>query len=253
MNASSQSDKEVVKDYWTRNVNQVNFLKSPEIGSHAFFEESETLRYRYHYHLLPLFDQLAQQYPAGKLLEVGCSMATDLIQLAQRDFQVTGVDLTEVGIKLAKKRFALNNLTANLLVGDAENLEFEDNSFDIVYSFGVLHHTPDVPKSVQEVWRVLKKGGTAVIMLYHRDSLNFIAHKLLDIPADGSRSDPVPVAYVYSRSQARDVFSQFTDVDVTVDYLFGTGWGVVNHLTPTFLHHFLGKYIGWHLMIRAVK
>ena len=90
-------------------------------------------------------------------------------------------------------------------------------------------------------------------MLYHRDSLNFVAHKLLGIPADGPRSDPVPVAYVYSRSQACDLFSQFADVEVSVDYLFGTGWGVVNRLMPTFLHHFLGKYIGWHLMIRAVK
>lgn len=253
MSHKKESDKEVVQDFWNRNVNQVSFLKTPEIGSRAFFEESEALRYRYHYHLLPLFDQLAQQYPGGKLLEVGCSMGTDLRQLAQRNFQVTGIDLTEVAIELAKQHFKLYGLDADLRVDDAENLKFEDNTFDVVYSFGVLHHTPDTEQSVREIWRVLREGGTAVVMLYHRHSLNYIAHQLLNIPADGSRSDPVPIARTYSRSQIRELFSQFSEVQVDVDYLFGTGWGVVNRLMPVPLHRFFGRYMGWHLMIQAVK
>lgn len=253
MSNDLRSDKDKVRDFWNRNINQVSFLKTPEIGSRAFFEESEALRYEYHYHLLPLFDQLALQYPKGKLLEVGCSMGTDLLQLARRGFQVTGVDLTTAGIELAKQRFLLYGFDADLRVDDAENLSFKDNIFDVAYSFGVLHHTPDTLKSVNELWRVLRKGGTSVVMLYHRHSLNYVAHHVLNVPADGSRSDPVPVAQTYSRSQVRKLFSKFSEVYVDVDYLFGTGWGVVNRLMPVFFHRFLGRYVGWHLMIRAVK
>jgi ubiquinone/menaquinone biosynthesis C-methylase UbiE len=153
---------------------------------------------------------------------------------------------------LAKKRFKLYDLTADLRVDDAEHLSFEDNTFDEVYSFGVLHHTPDTEQSIREVWRVLRKGGTAVVMLFHR-SLNYVVHRLLRIPADGSRSDPVPVARTYSRNQARRLFSPFSKVQVDVDYLFGTGWGVVNRLMPVSLHHFLGRYVGWPHMIQAAK
>jgi ubiquinone/menaquinone biosynthesis C-methylase UbiE len=203
--------------------------------------------------LLPLFKQLAKQYPNGHLLEVGCSMGTDLLQLARLGFQVTGIDLTTAGIKLAQQRFTMYGLTADLHVDDAENLSFDNETFDVVYSFGVLHHTPNTEESVKEIWRVLRKGGTAVVMLYHRHSLNYVAHQLTGIPADGSRSDPVPIARSYSRNEVRKLFSPFSEVHVNVDYLFGTGWGKVNHFVPVPLHRFLGKHIGWHLMIRAVK
>lgn len=247
------STKSNVRSYWNRNVNQVSFIKTAEPGSRTFFEESEALCYQYHYHLLPLFDQLAWQYPQGQLLEIDCSTGRDLLQLARRGFHVSGVDLTEAGIDLAKQRFAMYGFSADLQVGDAENLAFEDNTFDVVYSFGVLHHTPDTPRAIREVWRVLRKGGVAVVMLYHRHSLNYLAHQLLKIPADGSRSDPVPVAYTYSRRQMHDLFAPFPNIQVEVDYLFGTGWGVVNRLMPVPLHRFMGRYAGWHLMIRAVK
>ena len=253
MSSEIQSNKEGVRDFWERNVCHASFIKNPEIGSRDFFEEAKAIRYRYHYHLLPLFEQLAQQYPSGKLLEVGCSMGTDLIELARLGFQVTGIDLTAAGIELAQQRFTMYGLPADLRVDDAENLSFDDDTFDVAYSFGVLHHTPDTAKSIRELWRVLKKGGTAVVMLYHRHSLNYVAHQLTGIPADGSRLDPVPIARTYTRNQARKLFSPFSKVQVNVDYLFGTGWGIVNRFIPVPLHRFLGKYIGWHMMIRAVK
>lgn len=90
-------------------------------------------------------------------------------------------------------------------------------------------------------------------MLYHRHSLNYLAHRLSGIPADGSRSDPVPIARTYSRDEARELFTGFSEVHVNVDYLFGTGWGAVNRLIPVPLHRFLGRHIGWHLMVQAVK
>lgn len=248
-----KTDKHAVADYWERNINQVKFLKTAEFGSKEFFEEADTIRYQYHSYLPALFDRIARLYPNGKLLEVGCSMANDLAQMAKRGFQVTGIDLTEAGIDLARKHFALLGLRADLRVADAERLPFDNDCFDVVYSFGVLHHTPDTKKSVAEVYRVLKPGGMAVVMLYHTASLNYFAHRILGIPADGTRSDPVPVARTYTRLGAKRLFRQFPDVKLEVEYLFGTGWGRVNRLVPKSLHRFLGKRIGWHLLIFARK
>lgn len=248
-----RTKKNIVADYWERNINQVKFLKTTEFGSINFFKEADTVRYHYHYYLPGLFDRIAKQYPLGILLEVGCSMANDLIQFAKRGFRVTGIDLTEAGIDLARKHFAMYGLEADLRVADAENLPYNDDSFDVVYSFGVLHHTPNTEKSVAEVYRVLKPGGMAVVMLYHTNSLNYVAHRILGIPADGTRSDPVPIARTYTRESAGCLFNQFADVKMEVEYLFGTGWGIVNKLMPRSLHHYLGKLFGWHLLIFARK
>ncbi|MBA7590485.1 hypothetical protein ES708_32607 [subsurface metagenome] len=117
----------------------------------------------------------------------------------------------------------------------------------------MIHHTQNPGNAIKEVHRVLKDGGEAVVMLYNRTSLNYIAHRLLGIPADGTKKDPVPIAYTYSKNEVRQLFSPFSKVDISVEYLFGTGWGFVNRLLPRFIHRFLGRIIGWHLVIRAEK
>lgn len=246
-------DKEAVRDFWNRNVNQFNQLHRDDVGTREFYDAAESLRYAYHYHLLPLFDHIAQEYPGGKLLEVGCSMGNDTMQLARRGMKVTGVDLTEAAIELIRQRFALYNMPGEFRVADAENLPFEDNTFDVGYSFGVLHHTPDTAQSIEELRRVIRPGGKAVVMLYHRVSLNWLAHRVTGIPFDGSRRDPCPVEKTYTAAQAKAFFRHFSKVDVKIDYLFGTGWGKLNDLTPAPVHRGLGRFIGWHLMIEAVK
>lgn len=111
-----------------------------------------------------------------QFLEIGCGMGTDALQIAKKGIEVTAIDLTDEGIRLAKDRFSLNNYSADLRIADAENLPFEDTYFDIVYSFGVLHHIPDTQKAINEIYRVLKPGGEAYIMLYNKISLNYFAH-----------------------------------------------------------------------------
>ena len=250
---SSGGNKKNVKDFWTRNVCQADLPKA-EKGSKEFFDEVEGIRYCYHYHLMPLFDRMVSEAGAGsRLLEIGCGMGSDLLQLARRGFRVTGVDLTEAGIELAKKRFDIYGQQAELRVADAENLPFADSTFDVVYSFGVLHHTPDTPKSIKEVHRVLKAGGKAYIMLYYRPSLNYLAHYLTGVPFDGSKRDKCPVERAYNKCEIREMFADFGSVSIGIDYLFGTGWGIVNTVTPKFLHRLLGRVVGWHAMIEAAK
>jgi ubiquinone/menaquinone biosynthesis C-methylase UbiE len=81
--------------------------------------------------------------------------------------QAVGIDLTVTAVELTRERLALEGLSAEVMHGDAECLPFESDTFDIVYSYGVLHHSPDTAKAVQEVYRVLKPGGEARIMIYH--------------------------------------------------------------------------------------
>jgi ubiquinone/menaquinone biosynthesis C-methylase UbiE len=100
------------------------------------------------------------------VLEIGVGAGTDFMQWVRHGARATGIDLTDAGIALARERLALEGREAELLVGDAEHLPFPDASFDIVYSYGVLHHTPDTPKALREVHRVLRPGGTALIMVY---------------------------------------------------------------------------------------
>jgi len=92
---------------------------------------------------------------------------TDFVNWARHGAILTGVDLTQQAIDLTAERLALEGLEADLRVADAEDLPFEDGSFDIVYSYGVLHHSPDTARALAEVRRVLKSGGTALIMLYN--------------------------------------------------------------------------------------
>lgn len=245
--------KQDVKEFWNRNVCQTEFIKSGERGSREFFEEAERIRYKHHFYLPPLFDEIAGQKPGGRLLEIGCGMGTDLLQLARRNMKVTGIDLTEEGIALAQKRFEMYKLPAELKIDDAENLSFADNSFDVVYSFGVLHHTPDTQKAIEEVLRVLKPGGLAVIMLYHRRSFNYLVHRLLNAPFDGNWKDRCPIERTYTKRELQEMFRDYRNVRIRIEYFMTTGFGVIWDLLPKFLHRSLGHAWGWHAVIKGEK
>jgi ubiquinone/menaquinone biosynthesis C-methylase UbiE len=109
-------------------------------------------------------------------------MGIDLVELAKRGIEVIGIDLTEKAIDLACKHFKEKKLQAKFKVANAESLPFKNEEFDLVYSFGVLHHTPNTQKAIDEIFRVLKPGGGAYIMLYHKNSLNYLVHRILNYP-----------------------------------------------------------------------
>lgn len=111
------------------------------------------------------------KFNGKKTLEIGVGLGADHQCLAEAGAILYGVDLTERAINHTSRRFELLGLNSKLQSADAENLPFPDNSFDAIYSWGVLHHTPNTPKAIQEVRRVLKPKGTAKIMIYHRYSI----------------------------------------------------------------------------------
>jgi ubiquinone/menaquinone biosynthesis C-methylase UbiE len=184
---------------------------------------------------------------------VGCGIGVDSIQLAKCGFDVTAVDLTESALQVAKEFAVRRGVDINFQLGNAERLEFDDATFDAVYSFGVLHHTPDINRAVEEVHRVLKPGGTAYVMLYHRDSLVNLVHRVFRLPYESprDRNDHCPVVYTFSRHGVRTLFGDYASVEVEAAYPFTYGFGPLTTKTPIAIRRPLGRAIGWHLMIEA--
>jgi SAM-dependent methyltransferase len=162
--------KERVRTFWQAHPCGTKFSDA-EIGTREFFERIEAHRYEKEWHI-PAAANFANTRGL-RVLEIGCGLGTDGAQFTKAGADYTGVDLTNAAIELARERFELFGLTGKFQVADAENLDFPDESFDVVYSHGVLHHTPDIDAAVQELHRVLKPGGRAIVMLYHRGSYNY--------------------------------------------------------------------------------
>lgn len=163
----SEALKEDVRTFWEQQPCGAKTARA-ESGTAEFFRQVEEWRYG----VEPFIPEIARfDETAGKdVLEVGIGLATDFVRFVRAGASATGIDLTEAAVAAARERLRLEGLDAEVLVADAESLPFEDESFDVVYSYGVLHHTPDTTAAVREVHRVLRPGGEARIMLYARHS-----------------------------------------------------------------------------------
>jgi ubiquinone/menaquinone biosynthesis C-methylase UbiE len=242
-----------IRDFWTRNVN-AEMLYGKRVSGHdrgrpEYFQDLETQRYRSHRHLQGWIEGMQ---PGRSVLEIGTGIGMDAWRMARHGLDVTGVDLTEVAVQTAQRRFAAGGVPASFLNADATRLPFRDASFDYVFSFGVLHHAQDTGATIDEVHRVLKPGGEARIMLYHRHSLNELVHRLLGVPFE-EKGELCPVVRRFTRAEVRHLFRRFTSVDLHLDFVYGEGYGAVFRLTPRWLYRLLSRSVGWHLMIRATR
>ncbi|MDQ6734351.1 MAG: class I SAM-dependent methyltransferase [Nitrospirota bacterium] len=153
-------------------------LIAVEMGSRAFFEQVDKTFYSWtegfhtpQGHFAGLFPY--ERYRNKRVLEIGCGMGTMVMNWAKQGAHVTAVDLNPVAIAQTKRRFDLLGLKGDIREMDANALQFPDASFDYVYSWGVLHHSPDLPRSITELLRVLKPDGEYGIMLYNRASVYY--------------------------------------------------------------------------------
>jgi len=288
--------KERAREFWQQHPCGTKFSDA-EMGSREFFERVEAHRYEKEWHIRSAANFAGTR--GLKVLEIGCGMGTDGAQFARAGADYTGIDLTDAAIELARKRFAVSGLSGNFRVSDAENLDFPNDSFDLVYSHGVLHHTPDIAAAVREIHRVLKPGGRAVVMLYHRGSYNYrigirvlrragagllksengirIVHRLTGEPIDSLREHAAslrnangnfsntellnqstdgagnPLARVYSRREARELFKDFREVEVRAYFLNKRFIPVLGNLLPRSIESALASRWGWHLWIYATK
>jgi ubiquinone/menaquinone biosynthesis C-methylase UbiE len=212
------------------------------------------------------------RFPGARLLEVGCGMGTDLLQFARGGAKCSGMDLTPRSIEITRQHFAAYDEHAELLVGDSERLPFPDELFDVVYSNGVLHHTPDTAGAIREVHRVLKRGGVAKVMIYHKSSVNYwldvilkrgilqgelfqgrSPQEIMSRWVEYSEHSGRPLVKVYTRHEARELFKDFRDVKIDVEQLLRAEFPLVGRFIPESLLETMRKSIGWNLIITAVK
>lgn len=297
MSEANSNLKERVRAFWQANPCGVKFADAAP-GTRRFYELVEAHRYTKEWHI-----PIAADFTSArglKVLEIGCGLGTDGAQFAEAGADYTGVDLTNAAVDLARKRFELFGLAGKIQTADAEKLDFPSESFDLVYSHGVLHHTPETAKAISEIHRVLRPGGRAVVMLYHRDSYNYrinisilrragahllrwspgvkLVHFLTGEPIDSLREHARllhtekqsylraeeflsqntdgagnPLARVYSRDEARELFKDFSEVSLQTYFLNKRWLPVIGNLLPRSFEGRLASRWGWHLWIYAMK
>jgi ubiquinone/menaquinone biosynthesis C-methylase UbiE len=289
--------KERVREFWQANPCGTKFANAAP-GTLRFYELVEGHRYQKEWHIPQAADFAGAR--GLKVLEIGCGLGTDGARFAAAGADYSGVDLTDAAIELARKRFELFNLPGKFQTADAEKLLFADNAFDLVYSHGVLHHTPDTERAVREIYRVLRPGGRAVVMLYHRDSYNYrvnisllrragaqllrwepgirLVQQLTGESLDSLRHHAMqfrndrhsylkpdeflnqntdgagnPLARVYSRGEARELFKDFAQIELRTYFLNKRWLPLIGNALPRWLESKLASRWGWHLWIYAKK
>ena len=162
------NNKKNVKEFWNQSSCGEELYLSNK-NKDGYFEHSKK-RYDLEGYLIYPFAEF-EKSKGLKVLEIGVGLGADHQNFAESGAFLSGIDLTDRAINHTFNRLKAFSLKSNLKVGDAENLNFKSNSFDIVYSWGVLHHSPNTSKAISEVFRVLKPNGIAKIMIYHKWSL----------------------------------------------------------------------------------
>lgn len=160
-----------VQSYWNSNPAGYAEVKALEKDRLAFFDERDR-------QTRLLYPRLDTQYGFGRAggkrtLELGCGMGFNAQRLARRGARLTVIDLAPHAIRITRERFVLRGLSGDFLVADAEHLPFAAGAFEMVFSSGVIHHSPDTAAAAGEISRVLASGGAATVMIYNRDSIWF--------------------------------------------------------------------------------
>lgn len=229
---SSVARKEDVRDFWNADPCGSRYMQDKDD-----FEAHTRARYA----LEPyIFDFAKFSQARGlRVLEVGVGMGADYLEWLKAGASATGVDLSAMSVETARQRCTKAGYKADLRVADAEQLPFPDNSFDVVYSYGVMHHSPDTPRCIREARRVLKPGGEARIMMYQHPSITGVmlwlrygllrGKSLRQTVFDHLES---PGTKTYTPSEARALFEGFEDIQTRV--VFSPGDLLLNEPSSKF-------------------
>lgn len=264
-------EKQRAREQWSEDPCGAVYGRAHEFGTREFFDTVE--RHRYHEYAPWMPEVMGfDQFAGARLLEIGCGMGTDLLQFARGGARVTGVDLTPRSIEISRQHLQVYGEGGDFAITDGERLPFADESFDVVYSNGVLHHTPDTAGAVREIHRVLHPGGQARVMLYHRRSLNYwgqiiLRHGILhaellrgNSPAEimskyveFNESGGRPLVKVYNRREARELFSMFEHVKADIEQLTRPELYLFGRFVPENMFRRLRRIVGWNVIISARK
>ena len=258
--------KDQVQHQWNNNPVGSETARSAQPQSLEWFLEVERYRYGTYAPWMPEVMEFSR-HAGEQVLEVGGGMGTDLAQFATHAAIVTDVDLSEGHLQHAQENFRLRGLTGRFVHHDAETLPFDDNTFDLVYSNGVIHHTPNTARAVAEIFRVLKPGGRAIAMVYAENSLqywrNLVWHygmksgdlasrsmaEIMSRSVERTGNDARPLVKVYTKPRLRALFRAFSDIQIVQRQ-------ISPELVPRRLRLLLPiveRVAGWNLIVKARK
>ncbi|MFQ5699084.1 MAG: class I SAM-dependent methyltransferase [Myxococcota bacterium] len=266
---------EEVRDYWNRR--PCNIRHSPQpVGRREYFDEVERRKYFVEPHI-PVFADFSA-WKDKRVLEVGCGIGTDTINFARAGARVTAVDLSSESLRMARKRAAVFELSEKIrfVEADVERLPqfLPVEPYDLIYSFGVLHHTPDPAAALRALRSYLAPGGTLKLMMYHRRSWKVLwlllregRGRLWDLDrviARGSEAQTgCPVTYSYTRRSLEDLLHRtgYAPCESFVEHIFP--WRIPDYVRyeyekvwyfrvlPGPAFRWLERRLGWHLCVTA--
>ncbi|HZR65038.1 MAG TPA: class I SAM-dependent methyltransferase [Terriglobales bacterium] len=261
-----------VKQYWDRRPCNIRHSPHP-VGTREYFDEVESRKYMVEPHIPAFADFPCWQ--GKQVLEIGCGIGTDSINFVRNGASLTIVELSSASLAITKRRLAIEGLQASFINGNAEELDQllpANMKFDLVYSFGVIHHTPCPERVTAAVARHLNPGGEFRLMVYARHSwkvISIYAHygwrepwnwRTL-VPKYSEAEIGSPVSYVYSHREARELLRGFEMVSMTKDHIFP--YRVPDYIQyryvknwyfrwmPNSWFRWLERWLGSHLLIVA--
>lgn len=252
---------DTVQSFWNNRPCNIRH-SNKQVGTKEYFDEVEKRRYFVEPHILPFanFDN----WRGKKVLEIGCGIGTDAVNFARAGADYYGVELSEESLNICKERFKVFGLKGLFLNCNAENLEnfLSENDFDLIYSFGVIHHTPNPQRIFQQLSKFLKKNGELRVMLYNKDSW-----KAMMIEAGFDQPEAqygCPIAFSYSQDEIPNLITnQFEIKNITKAHIFPykiekyknyiyekEDW--IEAMPPE-IFRVMEKKLGWHMLISAQK
>ncbi|MFQ5601673.1 MAG: class I SAM-dependent methyltransferase [bacterium] len=248
---------EKISRYWNEHIHDLELAKHP-VGTKGFFEDLDEYRFDKLHYLTEVVD--FNKYRGKKILEVGCGVGIDLVRFARCGAEVTGVDLAEMSMELARKNFQHQGLAGTFMEGNGEDLQFDDNHFDMVYAHGVIQYTANARKMVKELHRVVRPGGEVIMMVYNRNSWLNLLSVTLGVALE---HEDAPVLNKYSISEFKKLLNIFEKVKIVPERFpvksrlqKGAKAAFFNYLfVPVFnlIPRSLTRNTGWHLMAFAQK
>jgi len=253
---------EQIINYWNKQPCNIKH-SSYEVGTRVYFEEVEKRKYFVESHI-PTFAEF-EKWKGKKVLEIGCGIGTDAVNFAKHGADYTGIELSNVSLELTKKRFDVFGLTGaffNMDAQDLDTLSRVGRDFDLIYSFGVIHHSPNPQKIIDNCLQLLKPdGGMLKLMVYAENSWKKI---MIDSGLDQYEAQSnCPVAYTYTNDQIYRMLHQFRNIDIWQTHIFPykipeykqyvykkEDW--FEHMSEEMFRG-LEQRLGWHLCITCEK
>ncbi|OLC48257.1 MAG: hypothetical protein AUI64_04040 [Acidobacteria bacterium 13_1_40CM_2_64_6] len=248
---------EEVREYWNAHIHDLDVSTQPP-GSRGFFDDLDRYHFEKLHHLVRLVD--FDGYHGRTVLDVGCGAGVDLARFAKGGAEVTGVDVSQSAVGLARTNFEQQRLRGRFELANGEQLPFADNTFDLVFAHGVVQYTAQPQRLVDECRRVLKPGGEAIFQVYNRISWLNALSKLMKV---GLEHEDAPVILKFSLGEFRRLLAGFRDVRIVperfpVKSRLHGGWkgaiyngafvGTFNALPRPLVRRF-----GWHLLAFCKK